>query len=35
VWADGKQPSFTAAFAQFLLNDPRVAATREDGAPVE
>lgn len=26
---DGKLPSFTMAFAQFLLNDPPVAATRE------
>jgi DNA-binding transcriptional LysR family regulator len=31
VRSDGKLPSFTAAFAQFLLNDPRVAATREAG----
>jgi DNA-binding transcriptional LysR family regulator len=32
VRADGKLPGFAAAFVQFLLNDPRVAATREGGA---
>jgi DNA-binding transcriptional LysR family regulator len=30
--ADGKLPGFAAAFVQFLLNDPRVAITRETGA---
>jgi hypothetical protein len=37
VRSDGKLPSFTTAFAQFLLNDPRVAATRDadTGAPAE
>jgi DNA-binding transcriptional LysR family regulator len=29
VRADAKLPSFTTAFAEFLLNDPRVAVTRE------
>ncbi len=29
VRADGRLPSFTAAFVQFLLDDPRVAATRD------
>ncbi len=28
---DGRQPAFVAALAQFLLEDPRVAATREAG----
>ncbi|WP_455288774.1 LysR family transcriptional regulator [Cupriavidus necator] len=32
VRADGKLPAFAEAFAQFLLNDPRVVATREGGA---
>ncbi|AOZ01883.1 LysR family transcriptional regulator [Cupriavidus sp. USMAHM13] len=29
VRADGRLPAFAAAFAQFLLDDPRVAATRD------
>lgn len=33
VRAERKLPSFTAAFVRFLLDDPRVAATREDVPP--
>lgn len=32
VRADGKLPAFASAFAQFLLEDPEVAATRDAGA---
>lgn len=35
VRSEGKLPSFTTAFAQFLLDDPRVAATRDAVAGVQ
>ncbi|CAG9168683.1 LysR family transcriptional regulator [Cupriavidus respiraculi] len=35
VRADGKLPAFASAFAQFLLEDPEVAATREPGTAAD